>query len=626
MKSLNKFDIIVVGAGHAGVEAALIVSKLNLKIALITLDKKTIGEMPCNPSIGGPAKGIVTREIDVLGGIQAKAADATQLQMKLLNISKGAGVWALRSQIDKKNYHLFLLKQIKKDKNITLIESNVIDLLVDKNNIKGVSCSNKKNYYSDAVILTTGTYLNSTTHIGKNKKDSGPNGWKYNNTLSPKLKKLGFELLRLKTGTPPRIKSSTIDFSKIDLEPGTNMKLSFSHFNKVFLDYKKQLPCYLTYTNDKTHEIINKNINKSSLFSGNINGVGPRYCPSIEDKVKRFFDKSRHQIFVEPESKKFDIAYLGGLSTSLPENIQKRIVNSIRGLEKAEIVKYAYAIEYDAINPIQLFPTLEAKKISGLFFAGQINGTSGYEEAACQGLIAGINAVSKIKNFEPLILRRDEAYIGVLIDDLVNKGVTDPYRLLTSRAEYRLLLRNDNVIDRLLKYSIKYQLLSPLELKIANSKINKTNEIINFLKSKKVGQIKELKNSFKKTNITLFNFIKQQEISLKNYLEFFGFKNIDDEIIQRIEIEAKYEGYIKNQNLAISKLKELNKIKLPKLLDYKKIPNLSLEAIEKLNKIKPLSLEQAKSISGINLIDIAAIKYYIENNNYEWNKISKRNK
>ncbi|MDE5949753.1 MAG: tRNA uridine-5-carboxymethylaminomethyl(34) synthesis enzyme MnmG, partial [Malacoplasma sp.] len=448
----KRYDCLIIGAGHAGLEAAFILAKKKYKVALFALDKNLVGNMPCNPSVGGPAKGIVTREIDALGGMQGIAADANQLQMKLLNSSKGPGTWALRAQIDKIEYSKWFLKKIEENNFIDLIPLEVSKIKIFNNKVQGIYTIDNIFFESDNLIITTGTFLDSSIHIGDKVIKKGPDNYNGSYLLAKQIKELDFKTIRLKTGTPPRILKNSIDYSKLLIEPGTNKKLSFSHFDKKFLDFEKQEVCYLAYTNQKVHEIINKNLNKSAMYSGFITGTGPRYCPSIEDKIVRFNDKNRHQLFVEPESKQLDTIYLGGFSSSLPEDVQTEAVKNIVGFENAVIKKYAYAIEYDAISSIQLYATLETKKITGLFFAGQVNGTSGYEEAACQGLMAGINVICKLENKEPFILKRNESYIGVLIEDLINKEITDPYRLLTSRAEHRLELRNDNADQRLLKY------------------------------------------------------------------------------------------------------------------------------------------------------------------------------
>lgn len=609
-----KFDCIVIGAGHAGLEAAFILAKKKYNVGLFVLNKDLVGNMPCNPSIGGPAKGVVTREIDALGGVQGIAADINQLQMKLLNSSKGAGTWALRAQIDKINYKNYFIDLVKKNKYITLVEKEVNEIIVENNRIEGVKTSDKFIYKTNKLIITTGTFLDSVIHIGLKQIKQGPDGFKNSINLLDSIKKLGFKTIRLKTGTPPRIQKDSIDYSKLSLEPGSKEKYSFSHYNPNYLSYEKQLPCYLVHTSNLTHKIINDNLNKSSMYSGYIIGTGPRYCPSIEDKIVRFSDKERHQIFVEPESIHLDTMYLSGFSTSMPEDIQEKLIHSLVGFEKAIIKKYAYAIEYDAINPIQLYPTLETKKIKGLFFAGQINGTSGYEEAACQGLIAGINVICQLENREPFVLKRSEAYIGVLIDDIVTKEITEPYRLLTSRAEYRLELRNDNADERLYKYSYELGLISNEQYNEFVENMKVINSIIESLKKTTLSDCKGFKFDSKKTNVSMYDILKRQEYSFQDIEPYLKLdKKISNILKQKIDIKIKYEGYIKNQKKDIKEMENLSNIKLDKIDDYKNVPNISLEAIDKLNKIKPLSLDQASRISGVNLPDLLNIKLYIEN-------------
>lgn len=610
---MKRYDCLVLGAGHAGLETAFILAKKNYKVGLFVLDKNLVGNMPCNPSIGGPAKGIVTREIDALGGIQAIAADHNQLQMKLLNSSKGAGTWALRAQVDKIAYSKWFNKKIEENQYIDLIDKEVVKLIINENKIEGVKTIDNEIYHSNYLVITTGTFLDSSIHIGHKVIKKGPDNFNGSYLLAKQIKELGFKTVRLKTGTPPRILKDSIDFSKVSVEPGDDKKLSFSHFENYFLDIDKQLPCYLTYTNKKVHEIINQNLDKSAMYSGFITGKGPRYCPSIEDKVVRFNDKDRHQLFIEPESIYLDSMYIAGLSSSLPENVQDEIIKNILGLENAKILKYAYAIEYDAISSIQLYPTLETKKIKGLFFAGQVNGTSGYEEAACQGLIAGINVICKLENRPDFVLKRNEAYIGVLIDDLVNKELLDPYRLLTSRAEHRLELRNDNADQRLLKYGYELGLIEQEKYDQFLNNLNNYNKTIEELKNKTLKNVKDFKYDSKKTNITFYEILKRQDYSFKDVEPFLENKNIlDDFWKSKIDINIKYGGYIKSSLKTINETQNLDNVKLDKELDYKNIPNISLEAIDKLNKIKPLSLGQASRISGINLPDLINIKMYLD--------------
>lgn len=615
------FDVLVIGAGHAGLEAALICAKKKYKVAIFVLDKKLIANMPCNPSIGGPAKGIVTREIDVLGGCQAQAADYAQLQMKILNTSKGAGTWALRAQIDKIKYHEYFLNILENSKNITIIEKEVVEILVENNSCTGVKTKDKTLYLSKKTIITSGTFLNSKIHIGNELKDEGPDGFNNAKVISKSLDKHHLKMMRFKTGTPPRILKDSINFDKLELELGTNKKLSFSHFQTKYLDFDIQQPCYLTYTNENTHNIIKENLEKSPMFNGKITGIGPRYCPSIEDKVVRFSDKVRHQIFVEPESINLDTMYLSGFSTSMPIEIQKKMIHSLKGFENAIIEKYAYAIEYDVIESLQLFPTLEFKEIKNLFSAGQINGTSGYEEAACQGLIAGINCICQLENKEDFILSRDEAYIGVLIDDLTTKKITEPYRLLTSRAEYRLELRNDNADERLLKKGYNLGLISKENYSLYLLNINNLDIAIKKMKDTKISSAKELNINFKKIDISFYELLKKQNFKYEDIEKYLDLPfSLNEEWKEKINIKIKYEGYIAAQKKIINEKGKLNKVSLKKIKNYSSIPNISLEAIDKLNLVRPISLDQASRISGINFNDLINIKHHIEKNNLKWKK------
>ncbi len=614
------YEIIVVGAGHAGCEAALASARKNHKTLLITSNINNIADMACNPSLGGSAKGVVVREIDALGGEMGKLADLSQIQIKKLNDKKGPAVQALRAQIDKIIYPKEMMKSLKKQDNLELLEGMVEDLIIENNKIKGIVLKDKSIITGKIVILTTGTYLKSDVLIGSTRTRKGPHDEEPSLYLSNSLRNLGFEIIRLKTGTPPRIDRNSIDFRKTKVEKGDPYHLSFNHDIYYDYDLEKQEPCYLTYTNHKTHQIINENLNKSSMYGGldDIISVGPRYCPSIEDKVVRFKDKERHQIFLEPESRYYDDIYIQGLSTSMPYDIQEKLVHSIEGLEKAKILKYAYAIEYDAINPTQIKQNLETKIIENLYTAGQINGTSGYEEAACQGLIAGINAALKLEGKEPLILKRNEAYIGVLIDDLVTKGVTDPYRLLTSRAEYRLLLRHDNADIRLRQKGYEVGLIDESRYNKFQIKLNNINKLKELLKNNKITPTKEVNSYLKSINsspikdgITMYDLLKRPEINLSKMEKFIKIQ-FEREIIEQVEITIKYEGYINKAIKEAEKMLKLEMKKIPDNIDYNKIHNLANEAIQKLNQIRPTSLGQALRISGVNPSDISILMVYLK--------------
>ena len=611
------YDCLVVGGGHAGCEASLACSRMNHSTLLVTGNVKNIADAPCNPSIGGPAKGNVVREIDALGGEMGKNTDKSILQIKKLNTKKGPAVQAIRAQIDKKTYHENMIETLKREENLTILEGMVEDLIVENNVVKGVILQDGRKLYSNTVILTTGTYLKGAILRGKTKFSGGPHGEKPSLHLSDKLKELGFNIKRLKTGTPPRIKRSSIDFSKTISQEGDSETITFSNTNEAYYDPKDQMKCYLIYTSKKTHEIIKENLDKSSMYGGYVEGIGPRYCPSIEDKIVRFSSKERHQLFLEPESKYYDDIYLQGFSTSMPKDIQDLMVHSLVGLENAEILKYAYAIEYDAIDSLQLKQSLETKIIENLFTAGQINGTSGYEEAACQGLIAGINACLKIENKEPLILKRNEAYIGVLIDDLVTKGVSDPYRLLTSRSEYRLLLRNDNADLRLTEYGYKLGLVSKMQYDIFKTKQKEIEELTIFLKNTYLTPKESVNNYLKENNISvikdrisLYDLLKRPEVNLE-ILEKYLNKDYKNEVKEEVEINIKYEGYIKKQENEAEKMLSYEKIKIPSDIDYMNIKNLANEAKEKLTKIKPTTIGQALRISGVNPADIAILMIYL---------------
>ena len=597
------YDVIVVGAGHAGCEASLATAKMGKKTLLITINKKNIGDMPCNPSIGGSAKGIIVREVDALGGQMGINADKTLFQMKMLNSSKGPAVRSLRSQADKETYKLEMIKTLEETDNLSILETIVEDLIIENNKVIGVVTKDNEKIYAKAVILTTGTYLKADILIGDTRTPEGPHGEKRSDKLSDNLKKYGFNILRLKTGTPPRIKRDSIDFTNLKPELGDDEPLTFSFNNELYYDYKNQVSCYLTYTNEKTHKIILDNLDKSAMYGGFHEdlGVGPRYCPSIEDKIVRFRDKERHQLFLEPESMMYDDIYLQGFSTSMPHDVQEKMVHSLEGLENAVILKYAYAIEYDAIDPLQLKRSLETKVVENLFTAGQINGTSGYEEAAGQGIIAGINAVMKLDNKEPLILSRSDAYIGVLIDDLVTKGTIEPYRMLTSRAEFRLLLRSDNADIRLSKKAYDVGLLS-------EERYNKLN-----VKLKEIEEIKEEMKyiTFPQYKCNLGDYLKRPEVKIIDYIERFK-KSYSREALEQVEIESKYFGYIEKAQKDALKMEKLSKKQIPSDIDYSKVDNIATEARQKLEKVRPTTIDQAMRISGVNPSDIAILTVYLK--------------
>lgn len=618
-----KYDVIVVGGGHAGCEAAHIAAFMGKKTALITINKKNIADMPCNPSIGGTAKGIIVREIDALGGIMGKVADISHFQIKMLNNAKGPAVRSLRAQADKITYPQNMLKILKNTTNLTILENMVEDLIIENNIIKGVILEDDTKIEANAVILTTGTYLKGNILRGSENTPSGPHGERRSNYLSDNLKKYGFKILRLKTGTPPRITKNSIDFSQMEVEYGDNTYWTFSFDNEPNYNINEQQKCYLLYTNENTHKIILDNLDKSAMYGGYATGIGPRYCPSIEDKIVRFKDKEKHQLFLEPESIYYDEWYLQGFSTSMPIDIQEKMVHSLKGLENCKITKYAYAIEYDAIDPLQLKPSLETKIIENLFTAGQINGTSGYEEAASQGLVAGINAVLKLNNKEPLILKRNEAYIGVLIDDLVTKGTIEPYRMLTSRAEYRLILRHDNADLRLREKANEIGSITKKQYNNYTNKVNKINEVKNLLIHEKLKINNKIIKIFKDNNLDIPNYsvsfeqlLKRPEIKI-DFLNNLIDLNYDKDILEIVETDIKYEGYIKKTYKEVEKMLKLEEKKIPNDIDYDKIINLANEAKQKLQKIKPISIGQAARISGVNPTDISILAVYLKK---EYNK------
>lgn len=616
-------DCVVVGAGHAGVEAAMSLAHAGKDTVLVTIKLKHIAKMPCNPSIGGPAKGIVVREIDALGGVMPKVADKTALQFKMLNTTKGPGVWSMRVQSDKLAYSAMMQDLCLHTKNLTVIEDIVEEVICENNCFKAVRLQKSGIIEARACILTTGTYMDSTVMISSDTRSEGPDGDKTTKNLSASLRNLGIKLFRLKTGTPQRVLTSSIDFSKTKYEPGSADFLHFSEETKKedILAPDKQVPCYLTYTTDETLKIIRENLNKSSMYSGVVKGVGPRYCPSIEDKVVRFSDKPRHQLFLEPESESLNTTYVQGFSTSMPRDVQEKMVHSLIGLEHAEIVKYAYAIEYDAVDPLQVKPNLELKQINNLFISGQILGTSGYEEAAGLGIMAGINCRRKLDNEEPLILKRDESYIGVMIDDLVTKGTKEPYRLLTSRAEYRLLLRHDNADQRLIKYGYENKLISEERYQKYLEKMNKIHELKQDLKEAKVlksSGINEYLESIGYPNqdasFNAYELIRRPNVELSKVLDYMDVE-YDLEIAKQVEIEVKYEGYIEKARREAQRMLKMDNIKLPDDIDYLHFDNLALEARQKLDKIRPHSLGQASRISGINPSDIQVLAIYLKQRN-----------
>ncbi|HLR08651.1 MAG TPA: tRNA uridine-5-carboxymethylaminomethyl(34) synthesis enzyme MnmG [Bacillota bacterium] len=615
------YDVIVVGAGHAGVEAGMAAAKMGAKTLMLTLNLDMIAFMPCNPSLGGPAKGIVIREIDALGGVMGKVIDKTYIQMRMLNTRKGPAVQALRAQADKPMYIKEMKHMLEKEENLTLRQGMVNELIVEDGICKGVITETDAAYYAETVIVTTGTFMRGKVLMGDLEYESGPNNQRPSIKLSENLEKLGFQLTRFKTGTPPRVNSRTIDYSKTEIQPGDDKPQGFSYETTEFIT--DQIPCWLTYTNEFTHKIINDNLTLSAMYSGMKRGTGPRYCPSIEDKVVRFNDKPRHQVFLEPEGRDTEEVYVQGLSTSLPESIQHEMVRSVSGLENAEIMRAGYAIEYDAIVPTQLWPSLETKKITNLFTAGQINGTSGYEEAAAQGIMAGINAARKIQGKEPIILDRSQAYIGVMIDDLVTKGTNEPYRLLTSRAEHRLLLRHDNADMRLtdLGYELgliseeRYQKFTEKKRRVETEKkrlrkyiVKPTESVQNKLKAFGATPLKEA--------VKASDLLKRPEINYARLEEIIDpDPNLPEIVKEQVEIQIKYEGYIKKSLEQVERMRKMEDKKIPEDIDYDAINGIANEAREKLKEVRPLSVGQASRISGVNPADISILLVYIEQGN-----------
>lgn len=612
---MKKYEVIVIGAGHAGIEAAMASARMQKDTALITLSKDMMGSMPCNPSVGGPAKGIVVREIDAMGGLMPRVADQTALQFKMLNTTKGPGVWSLRVQSDKEEYKKVMKDILLNTHYLQVIEGAVHSVIIEDGKAKGVRMSDGEEILAQAVILTTGTYMTSSVLRGHTATESGPEDQITVNTLSESLRQAGVETFRLKTGTPPRVYKDTIDFSKTSVQPGTDDFIRFSESTNQedVLPFEEQEVCHLIYTTPKTHQIIHDHLTDSAMYSGLVKGVGPRYCPSIEDKLVRFADKERHQLFLEPESRSLDTIYIQGFSTSMPIDVQEEMVHSLPGLENCVIKKYAYAIEYDAINPLQMKPNMENKVVENLFTAGQVNGTSGYEEAAGQGLMAGVNAALKIEGKEPFVLRRDEAYIGVMIDDLCTKGTNEPYRLLTSRAEYRLLLRHDNADQRLTKKAYHVGLVGLTQYIQFEEKMDAIEEATEELSQIHIKPGEEV-NAYLASlgfdalahGCSALDLVKRPKVTIAGLASIIG-KEYPKEIAQEIEIDVKYAGYIEKAKRDAKHLQQMDSVKLPKDLDYKNMDNLSLEARQKLTQIQPETLGQASRISGINPSDIAIL-------------------
>lgn len=615
----GKYDIAVIGAGHAGCEAALAASRMGMKTLLFSISLEALANMPCNPHIGGSSKGHLVKEIDCLGGEMGKNIDKTFIQLRMLNTSKGPAVYSLRAQADRKMYQMEMKHTIEKQENLSVKQAEIVDIKLEDGKVKSIETNVGAIYEVDSVVVATGTYLKGKIHIGEVSFESGPDGVFPANRLSDCLKNMGIEIFRFKTGTPARINKKTVDFSKMEIQNGDEKILPFSFEDKLDQN-TEQLPCYLTYTNSKTHEIIRKNLHRSPLYSGRIEGTGPRYCPSIEDKVVRFADKERHQIFIEPMGRNTDEMYVQGMSSSLPEDVQIEMYRTIAGLENVEFTRPAYAIEYDCINPEELKLSLEHKTIENLFFAGQINGTSGYEEAASQGLIAGINAARKLQGKEPVILDRSQAYIGVLIDDIVTKGTNEPYRMMTSRAEYRLLLRQDNTDLRLTDIGHEIGLISNERYKKFCEKrenIFKEIERMRMTTIKPTARVNEILKEHNSSEISggikLIDLLKRTELNYEILKEIDTNRpKLSDEEIEEVEIQVKYEGYIKLQEAQVEKFKKLENKKIPQDIIYADIKGLRLEARQKLDKIKPLSIGQASRISGVSPADVNVLLIYIE--------------